>query len=95
MQTTQPQDIERIARKRAAAKMSWYIHAAVFIAVNLMLMTLSAMSGRNWAIYPAFGWAIGLAIHGAVIFLVTGGGGLHERLVQQERNRLQMQRDAW
>jgi hypothetical protein len=29
------------------------------------------------------------------VFLVTGGAGLHERLVQQERKRLTLQRDPW
>ena len=87
--------IERLARRRAAAKMGWYIHAAVYIAVNLLLAALSFSSGRYWAVYPALGWGLGLAIHGFVVFLTTGGGGLHERLVQQERDRLSLQRDPW
>ena len=87
--------IERLARKRAGTKMGWYIHAAVYVCVNLLLVVLAASSGRNWAIFPALGWGLGLAIHGLVVFLVTGGGGLHERLVQQERRRLATQRDAW
>jgi len=91
--TLQDKDLDRLARKRAAAKMGWYIHASVYIIVNLLLAALSAMSDRHWAVFPAFGWGIGLAVHGAVVFLVTGGGGLHERLVQQERNRLATQRD--
>jgi hypothetical protein len=96
MQTTQqPQDLERLARKRAGAKLSWYIHAGVYIVVNLMFALMAASAGRNWAIFPAAGWAVGLLIHGVVVFFVTGGGGLHERLVQQERNRLQLQRDPW
>jgi hypothetical protein len=93
--TEQVSDLERLARKRAGAKLGWYIHAAVYLAVNVMLAFLSAMSDRSWAVFPAVGWGLGLAIHGAVVFLVTGGAGLHERLVQQERNRLQTQRDAW
>jgi hypothetical protein len=88
-------DLERLARKRAGAKLGWYIHATAYVAVNLMLAFLSAMSDRNWAVFPAVGWGLGLAIHGAVVFLVTGGAGLHDRLVQQERNRLQLQRDPW
>jgi len=87
--------IERLARKRAGAKMSWYLHLSIYIIVNLLLAMLSAMGDRNWAVFPAFGWGIGLAIHGAVVFLLSGGGGLHERLVQQERNRLALQRDPW
>lgn len=87
--------IERLARRRAGAKMGWYIHATVFIAVNLVLALLAAASGRDWALFPAFGWGLGLAIHGLVVFLTTGGAGLHDRLVQRERNRLQLQRDPW
>lgn len=88
-------DIERLARKRAAMKMGWYIHAAAYILVNLLLAVLSGMSDRHWAVFPAFGWGLGLAIHGVVVFLMTGGAGLHERMVQQERNRLNLQRDPW
>lgn len=88
-------DLERLARRRAGAKLGWYIHASVYIAVNLMLAVLSAMSDRNWAIFPALGWGIGLAVHGLVVFLVTGGSGLYERLVQRERSRVLLQRDPW
>jgi hypothetical protein len=88
-------DLERIARRRAAAKMGWYIHAFVFIAVNLLMAVLSASSGRHWAVYPAFGWGLGLAIHGFVVFVVAGGAGLHEKMVARERERLQLQRDPW
>ena len=97
MNATALQDpaLEQLARKRARAKLGWYIHASVYVAVNLLLAALSAMSGGNWAVFPAIGWGIGLAVHGAVVFLVTGGAGLHERLVQRERSRLTSQRDAW
>lgn len=91
----QDKTLEQLARKRASAKMGWYIHATVFIIVNILLAGLSAMSERHWAMFPAFGWGIGLAIHGFVVFIVTGGGGLHQRLVQQERERLSLQRDPW
>ena len=87
--------IERLARKRAGAKMGWYIHATVYACVNLMLITMAASAGRGWAVYPALGWGLGLAIHGLVVFMASGGSGLHERLVQQERQRLVAQRDAW
>ena len=88
-------ELERLARRRAGAKMGWYIHATVYIAVNLLLAFLSSASDRHWAVFPAFGWGLGLAIHGFVVFIATGGGGLHERLVQRERERLTLQRDAW
>lgn len=88
-------NLDRLARRRAGAKMGWYLHAGVYVAVNLLLALLSAMSDRHWAVYPALGWGIGLAVHGVVVFLVTGGGGLHERLVRKERSRLSAQRAPW
>ncbi len=88
-------EIERLARRRAGAKLGWYSHAAVYIAVNLLLAVVSASSGKHWAVFPALGWGLGLAIHGAVVFLVTGGAGLFDGLVQRERDRIAQQRDAW
>jgi hypothetical protein len=95
--STAPPDprLERLARKRAGAKLGWYIHASVYLLVNLLLLALSVSSGRHWAVFPLLGWGLGLAVHGAVVFLLTGGAGLHERLVQRERKRLAQQRDAW
>ena len=90
----QPQ-LERQARRRAGAKLGWYIHALVYICVNLMLALMSSASGKHWAVFPAVGWGLGLAIHGLVVFLVTGGAGLHERLVQRERDRLSRKSDTW
>lgn len=87
----QTQDIDKLARRRAGAKLGWYIHALVFVLVNLLLAVLSASSGRGWAIYPALGWGLGLAIHGAVVFMVTGG--MMDRLVEHERR--QLARDPW
>jgi hypothetical protein len=87
--------LERQARRRAGAKLGWYIHALVYISVNLMLALLSTMSGRHWAVFPAMGWGMGLAIHGLVVFFVTGGAGLYERLLQREREQLNQQCDSW
>ena len=85
---TRHDDLDRLARRRAAARMGWYVHALVFLAVNAVLATLSLSSGRHWAIYPALGWGLGLLIHGFVVWVVLGGGGLQQRLVAQELERL-------
>ena len=87
--------LDRLARRRAGMKMGWFIHAGVYLAVNLLLATIASLHDRNWAVYPALGWGIGLAVHGIVTFLVTGGGGLHDRLVESERRRLQSARGPW
>jgi hypothetical protein len=87
--------MERQARRRAGAKLGWYIHATVYIAVNALLAILSSMGDRSWAVFPAVGWGLGLAIHGLVVFLATGGGGLHQRLVERELQQLKAQKEPW
>lgn len=86
------EQLDRLARRRAGARMGWYVHALVFLAVNGVLAALSFSSGRHWAIYPALGWGLGLLIHGLVVWVVLGGGGLQQRLVAQERERLMQDR---
>lgn len=93
MKNTADNDLERQARRRAAAKMGWYVHALVYILVNLMLVAIAASSGRGWAIYPALGWGLGLAIHGLVVFALLGG--LHDQLVDSERRKLQAAQEPW
>lgn len=86
---------ERLARKRAGAKMGWYVHALVYIAVNFGLALLSGLNGKSWALYPALGWGLGLLIHGLAVFMALPGGGLHARLLAQERARLETSQDRW
>ncbi|PJI98551.1 2TM domain-containing protein [Acidovorax sp. 69] len=90
-----PDDIERLARKRAGAKLGWYTHAAVFTLVNLVLFGLSryGFGNRPWSVFPLLGWGLGLALHGISVFVLGTGSGLRERMVQKERERLQRQRD--
>ena len=89
------EDIDRLARRRAGAKLGWYIHALAYLCVNVMLALISLMSGKHWAVFPALGWGLGLVIHGLVVFVTTGGAGLYERLIERERQRLGLQQDAW
>lgn len=78
--------MERLARRRASAKLGWYLHAGVFLGVNMLLWLLAAIAGKHWAIFPALGWGAGLTLHGIVVFARTGGW--YERLLQTERDRL-------
>jgi 2TM domain len=90
-----PEDIDRLARKRAGAKMGWYIHASVFVLVNLFIFSMStyAFGTRAWSLAPLLGWGLGLALHGVSVWFLGTGGGLRERMVQREREHLQRQQD--
>jgi hypothetical protein len=79
-----PEDIDALARKRAGAKMGWYIHATIYVLVNLYwYLTLSFSSFK-----PLLGWGIGLALHGVSVFVLGKGSSMRERMVQRERERI-------
>lgn len=90
-----PEEIDRLARKRAGAKLGWYFHAAVYVIVNLFVFAMSqyAFGNRSWSVFPLLGWGLGLALHGVSVWLIGAGGELRERMVQKERDRLQRDQD--
>lgn len=78
-------DIETRARRRVGMKMGFYVHAFVFVLVNLGLFTLNVMSGGpNWSRFPLFGWGLGLAIHGLVTAIGLHGDGWRRGMLQRE-----------
>ncbi|MDB5751503.1 MAG: hypothetical protein JWP65_1924 [Ramlibacter sp.] len=90
-----PEEIDRLARKRASAKLGWFVHAAVYVLVNLGLFAMSryGFGHRPWSVYPVLGWGLGLALHGVAVFVLGGAGPMRERLVRQEHERLLRQQD--
>ena len=85
-----PDELERLARKRAGAKLGWYIHATVYVLVNLLIFSVShyAYGNRPWSLGPLLGWGIGLMLHGVSVFVLGSGSNLRERMVQRERDRI-------
>ena len=80
--------IDRLARKRAGAKLRWYVHASVYVLVNVLLFSLASMGQHRWSVFPALGWGLGLAIHGLVTLLNLRGQGLRDHMVASEVQRL-------
>jgi hypothetical protein len=86
-----PEEIDRLARKRAGAKLGWYIHAAVYVLVNLLIFSMShfAFGSRPWSLGPLLGWGVGLVLHGISVFVLGSSSPLRERMVQRERDRIE------
>lgn len=95
-QRLSPEDIERIAHRRAGAKLGWYVHALVFVAVNLFVFAISreGFGDRPWSAIPTAGWGIGLALHWVAVFVIGAGSTLRQRLVEREREHLRRRNGA-
>jgi hypothetical protein len=89
-----PEEIDTLARKRAGAKLGWYVHATVYVLVNLLIFSMSryAFGTRPWSVAPLLGWGVGLALHGLSVFVLGKGSGLRERMVEREREKLRRER---
>lgn len=90
------EEIDRLARKRAGAKLGWYVHVTVYVLVNLLIFSMSThgFGTRRWSVFPLLGWGLGVVLHGVSVFVLGASGGVRERMVQKERERLLRERDG-
>jgi hypothetical protein len=90
-----PDELERLAHKRAGAKLGWYIHATVYVVVNLLIFALSsyAFGRRPWSVFPLLGWGVGLTLHGVAVFMLGDGSAFRLRLLERERERLRREQE--
>jgi hypothetical protein len=60
---------QRRERHQRGERAGFRIHATVFVAVNLMLVVVWALTGAGypWFLFPLLGWGVGLAAHFAAI----------------------------
>ena len=84
-----PEAYER-AKKRVEAKIGFYIHLAVYVGVNLLLLVINLTSSPQylWFKWPLFGWGIGIFFHGLSVFVFRGRfKAIKERMIEEEMKR--------
>jgi adenylate cyclase len=59
------------AIERIRARRGFGVHATAYVAVNLLLIVIWALTGRGdfWPIWPILGWSVGLGINYWAVFL--------------------------
>ena len=78
-------DLEARARRRVGRKLGFYLHALIFVLVNLALYAVNSYTGEpRWSRFPMWGWGLGLAIHGLVTFISLQGEGVRRSMVERE-----------
>lgn len=63
------EDIYVKAIRRARKRMAFYVHAAIYIFVILLLVVINLLTtpGTLWVIWPIGGWGLGLFFHWACV----------------------------
>lgn len=79
------------AKRRVEAKIGFYIHLAVYVGVNVLLIiiNLSTSPQTLWFEWPLLGWGIGLFFHGMSIFVFSGRRlrEAKEKMIEKEMKR--------
>ena len=91
--TTHPpeSDLRQQARDRVATKLSFFVHLAMYVAVNVVLVAVNLMTvpERLWFYWPLLGWGIGVIAHGAGVLLYFKRNSLVGRMEERELRKLQ------
>lgn len=77
------------AKSRVEAKIGFFIHLAVYIVVNslLIIINMSTSPEYLWFKWPLIGWGIGVIFHALGVFFLTSGAGIKERLIEKEMKK--------
>lgn len=83
------QEAYQRAKHRVEAKIGFFIHLAVYIVINLLLIiiNLTMSAGHIWFKWPLIGWGIGLLFHAVGVFFSTEGMKIKERLIAKEMRK--------
>jgi len=84
------EEIYHQARKRVEEKKGFYIHFAVYIIVNIILVIIWAATGAGypWFLFPLGGWGIGILFHFLGVFVFSRQTDWERRAIEKEAERL-------
>ena len=74
------------AEKIVEAKLGFYRHLIVYLAVNAFLLILNLLTSPHhfWFQWPLLGWGIGLFLHGVGVFTHSKTSSFKERMIEKE-----------
>jgi hypothetical protein len=77
------------AIRRIRAKRGFWVHFAVYLAVNALLVAIWAMTSTAyfWPVWPMLGWGIGVVAHAVSVYV--GPSEISEAQIDRELGRLE------
>ncbi len=81
-------EIYEEAKRRVKAKREFFSHLSAYVAVNVLLIIIWAVTGAGfpWFLFPLCGWGIGLFFHFMNVFVFTGR--LDKSAVEKEAEKI-------
>jgi hypothetical protein len=91
------QSLYEYARKRAHQLRDFYIHASMYVLVNIFLIALNMLTSPDhlWFYWALLGWGIGLAAHALTVFGVVWGQDWEERKIHEIMERVQQRMERY
>jgi len=83
------QDAYKKAKNRVEAKLGFYVHLAIYIAVNALLVSINMRTSPeySWFIWPLLGWGAGLFFHGMGVFVFSGESAYKKKMIEKEMKK--------
>lgn len=77
------------AKKRVEARMGFYTHLSVYVAVILFLAFINFVTSPSviWFHWPLMGWGIAVALHAAAVFVFPGRYSVTEKMIEKEMGK--------
>ncbi len=77
------------AKKRVEAKMGFYTHLTVYVAIILLLVVinLTTSSDNIWFHWPMLGWGLAIVLHAFAVFVFPGRFGVTEAMIEKEMSK--------
>ncbi len=73
------------------AKIGFYIHLAVYVGVNALLIIVNLTNSPQylWFKWPLLGWGIGVLFHGLAVFVFSGSQfkAVKEKMIEEEMKK--------
>ena len=81
------------AKKRAEAKIRFYLHLIVYIVVNILLIIVNLTTSTKylWFKWPLIVWGLGLLFHSIGIRFSSAGYSIKDRMIEKEMRKLDNQ----
>jgi hypothetical protein len=83
------QEAYQRAKKRVEAKLGFYIHLAIYIVVNILLIIINITTSTQylWFKWPLIGWGIGVFFHALGTFVFSAGSVIKEWMIEKEMKK--------